>query len=93
MACKHCGSDCKAVSDVPEMPFEDFAPVLDEIKLHQPGIKTLVFTVGGEPLVRKDIVECADCQVFKYCQGNGMHLRNDDGSLMFCNYNKLLKNK
>ena len=37
--------------------------------------------------------ECADCKVFKYCQGNGMHLRNDDGSLMFCNYNKLLKNK
>ena len=58
MACKHCGSDCKAVSNVPEMPFEDFAPVLDEIKLHQPDIKTLVFTVGGEPLVRKDIVEC-----------------------------------
>ena len=58
MACKHCGSDCKALSNVPEMPFEDFAPVLDEIKLHQPDIKTLVFTVGGEPLVRKDIVEC-----------------------------------
>ena len=37
--------------------------------------------------------ECADCKVFKYCQGNGMHLRNDDGSLMFCNYNKLFKNK
>lgn len=54
MACKHCGSDCKAVSNVPEMPFEDFALVLDEIKLHQPDIKTLVFTVGGGPLVRKD---------------------------------------
>ena len=58
MSCRHCGSDCKAVSDSPEMPFEDFAPVLDEIKRHQPGARTIVFTVGGEPLVRKDIVEC-----------------------------------
>ena len=58
MACKHCGSDCKAVSDVPEMPFKDFVPVLDDIKRHQRDIKTIVFTVGGEPLVRKDIIEC-----------------------------------
>lgn len=58
MACKHCGSDCKTVSNVKEMPFEDFIPVLDEVKLHQPNIKTIVFTVGGEPLVRNDIVEC-----------------------------------
>ena len=40
------------------MPFEDFIPVLDEVRLHQPHIKTMVFTVGGEPLVRKDIIEC-----------------------------------
>ena len=58
MACRHCGSDCKSVSDVAEMPFEDFSPVLDEVRLHQPSLKTMVFTVGGEPLVRKDIVEC-----------------------------------
>ena len=58
MACRHCGSDCKTVSNVPDMPFEDFTPVLDEVRLHQPHIKTMVFTVGGEPLVRKDIIEC-----------------------------------
>ena len=58
MACKHCGSDCKVVSNVPEMPFEDFAPVLDEISRHQRDVNTIVFTVGGEPLVRKDIIEC-----------------------------------
>lgn len=58
MACRHCGSDCKTVSNVPDMPFEDFIPVLDEVRLHQPHIKTMVFTVGGEPLVRKDIIEC-----------------------------------
>lgn len=58
MACRHCGSDCKAVSNVPEMPFEDFLPVLQDIRQHQPDYRTYVFTVGGEPLVRKDIVDC-----------------------------------
>lgn len=58
MTCRHCGSDCKAVSDVKDMPFDDFAPVLDEIKLHQPRQRTYVFTVGGEPLVRPDIIDC-----------------------------------
>lgn len=58
LACRHCGSDCKVVADAPDMPFEHFAKVLDEVKSHQPKTKTLVFTVGGEPLVREDIVEC-----------------------------------
>ena len=39
--------------------------------------------------MRRD--ECADCDMFKYCEGNGMHLRNDDGSLMLCHYKKLFK--
>ncbi|MCI6473525.1 MAG: TIGR04133 family radical SAM/SPASM protein [Bacteroidales bacterium] len=58
MSCRHCGSDCKKASDIAEMPFSDFSPVLDEIREHQPRRKTIVFTVGGEPLVRHDIVEC-----------------------------------
>ncbi len=58
LACRHCGSDCKVVDNMPEMPFEDFAQVLKEVKMHQPKIKTLVHTVGGEPLVRKDLLEC-----------------------------------
>lgn len=58
LACRHCGSDCKKELSTPEMPLEQFLPVLDEIKSHQPNVKTLVFTVGGEPLVRRDIVEC-----------------------------------
>lgn len=58
MNCLHCGSDCLKVSDIPDMPLEDFLPVLDEIKTRQPGKKTVVFTVGGEPLVRKDITKC-----------------------------------
>ncbi len=28
--------------------------------------------------------ECADCRYFKYCLGGGMHLRGDDGRLLFC---------
>lgn len=40
------------------MPLADFLGVLDEVASHlEPG-RVLVNTVGGEPLVRKDIVEC-----------------------------------
>jgi radical SAM protein with 4Fe4S-binding SPASM domain len=37
------------------------------------------------------IGECKECHVFDKCQGNGMHLRNDDGTLMTCHYNRLFK--
>lgn len=40
------------------MPLDHFLPVLDNIKSHQPDVKTIVFTVGGEPLVRPDIAKC-----------------------------------
>ena len=33
--------------------------------------------------------ECADCQYWKYCHGNGLHLRDDDGKLIQCNLKKL----
>lgn len=56
--CRHCGSDCRKDRTLSEMPLEDFLPVLDAIKTHQPNVKTIVFTVGGEPLTRKDIIEC-----------------------------------
>ena len=35
--------------------------------------------------------QCASCDAWHYCQGNGMHLRNDDGSLMLCHLDKLRK--
>jgi radical SAM enzyme (rSAM/lipoprotein system) len=28
--------------------------------------------------------DCADCQYFRYCQGNGMHLRDGNGKLLLC---------
>ena len=33
--------------------------------------------------------ECADCSMFRYCQGGGMHLRGDDGELLYCHYRRL----
>lgn len=33
--------------------------------------------------------ECADCKQFRYCQGNGMHLRGEEGELLFCHYNRI----
>lgn len=32
---------------------------------------------------------CADCRMFRYCQGGGMHLRDDDGNLLCCHYRRL----
>lgn len=58
LSCLHCGSDCKKEARMSEMPLADFLPVLDIVKAHQPGIKTMVYTIGGEPLVRHDILEC-----------------------------------
>lgn len=56
--CRHCGSDCRR-DDMPgDMPFGDFAKVLDEIALEKVPSKIMIVTTGGEPLVRKDIVEC-----------------------------------
>ena len=33
--------------------------------------------------------ECADCKMFRYCMGGGMHLRDDDGKLLYCHFKKL----
>ena len=33
--------------------------------------------------------ECADCKYFRYCRGNGMHLRDENGDLYFCHLKRL----
>ncbi len=34
--------------------------------------------------------ECASCSFFKYCEGNGMHLRNEEtGELLFCHLKRI----
>ena len=33
--------------------------------------------------------ECADCKYFRYCKGNGLHLRDENGELYFCHLKRL----
>ena len=33
--------------------------------------------------------ECANCRYFRYCQGNGMHLRDAEGRLLMCHLKRL----
>ena len=58
LACRHCGSDCKKISQVPDMPLEHFTRVLDEIATAMNPADVQVNTVGGEPLVRPDLEQC-----------------------------------
>jgi len=58
LKCRHCGSDCKAGSVFPDMPFEDFLNAIQPLKKHYPKDSILVAIMGGEPLVRKDLAEC-----------------------------------
>ena len=166
--CRHCGSDCRTVSLAKDMPLEDFVPVLDELAEKTDASGIMVVTTGGEPLMRKDILdigrairergflwgmvsngmlltenmldnlinaglqslslsidgfeeehnwmrgnpdsfvdvwnnrfqkfrdrewmkkgECADCKAWELCEGNGMHLRDDDGNLLLCNLHEI----
>lgn len=33
--------------------------------------------------------ECADCKMFRYCEGNGMHLYDDNENLLVCHMKRL----
>lgn len=33
--------------------------------------------------------ECADCDMFRYCEGNGMHLHDGEGKLLLCHLKRL----
>lgn len=55
LQCLHCGSDCKSVSAVPDMPAEDFIKVVDSILPHVDPHKLNIVITGGEPLVRNDL--------------------------------------
>ncbi len=37
--------------------------------------------------MKKD--ECGDCKFWRYCRGGGMHLRGEDGKLLFCHLKRL----
>lgn len=36
---------------------------------------------------------CADCHFFRYCEGNGMHLRDEQGELLFCHHQRIVGDK
>jgi radical SAM protein with 4Fe4S-binding SPASM domain len=41
----------------------------------------------------KKMEPCKDCEAFRFCEGNGMHLRREDGSLMLCHLKRLGQKK
>lgn len=41
--------------------------------------------------MRRD--ECADCRYWRYCRGNGMHLRDGKGKLLLCHLKRLYESQ
>ena len=33
--------------------------------------------------------QCKDCKVWRYCEGSGLHLYDDNGELLCCHYNRI----
>jgi len=58
LKCRHCGSDCRASSSCPDMPFEDFLNAIQPLKKQYPPNSITVVITGGEPLLRPDLAEC-----------------------------------
>ena len=58
LSCRHCGSDCKQISAVKDMPKEDCARVLDAVAAATDPHKVMINITGGEPLCRPDLEEC-----------------------------------
>jgi radical SAM enzyme (rSAM/lipoprotein system) len=58
LACRHCGSDCKQISAIKDMPKEDFGRVLDSVAAAIDSHKVMINITGGEPLCRPDLEAC-----------------------------------
>lgn len=58
LACRHCGSDCKAESCVPDMPFADFLKAIEPLEQRYKRDTVLIAITGGEPLLRADLADC-----------------------------------
>ena len=46
--CRHCGSDCRAVADVKDMPAEDFLRAVDTLTPHLNPHQVLVTITGAD---------------------------------------------
>lgn len=57
MSCRHCGSDCKVLPDVKDMPAADFLKVIDGLTPHVDPHTTFIIFTGGEALLRDDLEE------------------------------------
>ncbi len=57
LACLHCGSDCKIIPGVKEMPAQDFLNVAEKVARTYDPHKIMIVVTGGEPLLRKDLPE------------------------------------
>lgn len=55
LACKHCGSDCRKMSEQKDMPATDFLQVVDSITPHVNPNEVNIIITGGEPLMRDDL--------------------------------------
>ena len=55
--CRHCGSDCRAIADTPDMPAEHFLRAVDTITPHVNPREVLIAITGGEALLRPDLEE------------------------------------
>ncbi len=58
LKCRHCGSDCKTLSEQTDMPLRDFLGVLDSVARRCEPHKVFVVVSGGEPLMRRDLETC-----------------------------------
>jgi len=58
LSCRHCGSDCKAGSTFPDMPFDDFLNAIRPLKNLYPPNSILIAITGGEAVLRKDLADC-----------------------------------
>ena len=57
LSCRHCGSDCRKTAGLEDPPVSDLLGVLDGSPKDFERGRCVVITTGGEPLVRKDIIE------------------------------------
>ena len=58
LSCVHCGSDCRKISQSPDMPLADFIKTIQTITPYVEPDKTMIVLTGGEPLMRNDLEQC-----------------------------------
>jgi len=58
LSCRHCGSDCKAESNVKDMPFAVFLHAIEPLEQRYSRDTVVIAITGGEPLLRADLADC-----------------------------------